>query len=363
MIIEYLSAVNFRNYENLNLEFDKTENINLIHSPNGMGKTNLLELIYYFSYLRSFRNVQDKELIKKGEVKFYAECRYNNKITNNIKIKYHKKKEIHINNKKVVKFSEVLGKLISVLFCNEDIFIINGSPNIRRKFFDIFISTVDNKYLHCLRKFQEILKQKNFILKNGKPDEIKEIIDIYNIQLAKNIFYIQKKREEIINEISKIFQENFSSIGKFNDKVKIIYSPSIKIKNNDYEEITKFYNENIKKEIEYGFSIYGPHRDNYLFLINGILFPKYASLGQTRLASVVLKFAQSEYYKKIFNVIPILLLDDVILELDNEKQMRVIEKISDYKQVFLTVTDRKYIELFKSIENINEIEIRDGKIK
>ncbi len=363
MIIEYLSAINFRNYEKLNLEFDKNKNINLIHSPNGMGKTNLLELIYYFSYLRSFRNVQDKELVKKGEEKFHIECSYNDNIINNIIINYHQKKEVVINNKKVVKFSEILGKLISVLFCNEDIFIINSSPSIRRKFFDVFISTADNKYLHCLRKYQEILKQKNFILKNNKTDDIKEMLDIYNIQLAKNIFYIQKKREEIINEISRIFQENFSSIGKFNDKVKIIYSPSIKIKNDDYEEITKYYNENIKKEIEYGFSIYGPHRDNYLFLINGILFPKYASLGQTRLASVVLKFAQSEYYKKIFNVLPVLLLDDVILELDNEKQERVIEKISDYKQVFLTVTDRKYIELFKNKENINEIEIKDGKFK
>ena len=361
MIIDKLIAQNFRNYKNLDLLFNRNKPINVIISPNGMGKSNLLELIYYFSYIRSFRNLYDKELIKKGNKSFFIECEYNNnQIDNKITIKYHKRKEIFINNKKVYKFSEVLGKLVTVLFCNEDIFIINGSPFIRRKFFDLLISTIDNKYLHYLRKYQELLKQKNFILKNKSNDDL---LPVYNTQISQIILYIQKKRDEIITEINKIFQEVFSSIGLFDDKVKIVYSPSIKTSKDDHNEIIKFYNDNLNKELEYGFSIYGPHRDNYIFLINGIIFSKYASLGQTRLASIVLKFSQSEYYKKIFNIAPILLLDDVILELDTERQKRVLDKISDYQQMFITVTDKKYIKLFNNIDNINQIEIEKGQIK
>ena len=361
MLLKNISALNFRNYQELNLELDLSKPLNFIISPNGMGKSNLLELIYYLSYLRSFRNASDKEITKKNETFFFIEGKFENKfLKNKIKIKYSKNKELIYNDKKVKKFSDLFGRLLTVLFSNEDIFIINGSPAIRRKFFDIFISVLDSKYLFFLKKYYEIIKQKNFILKDKKQ---KNLIAVYNFQLAEIIYYIQTKRVEIVNKINNLFQSNFNSLGLFKDKVKIIYSPSIKNSLFDIEIIKKELEKNIDKELDYGFSLLGSHRDNYIFLMNGIVFSKYASLGQTRLASLVLKFVQSEYYKEFFGIYPIILLDDVILELDKERQKRFIQKISEYKQIFLTVTNDEYLNLFKNKELINVIRIENGRIK
>ena len=224
----------------------------------------------------------------------------------------------------------------------------------------IFISVLDSKYLFFLKKYYEIIKQKNFILKDKKQ---KNLIAVYNFQLAEIIYYIQTKRVEIVNKINNLFQSNFNSLGLFKDKVKIIYSPSIKNSLFDIEIIKKELEKNIDKELDYGFSLLGSHRDNYIFLMNGVVFSKYASLGQTRLASLVLKFVQSEYYKEFFGIYPIILLDDVILELDKERQKRFIQKISEYKQIFLTVTNDEYLNLFKNKELINVIRIENGRIK
>lgn len=361
MFIKRINANNFRNYNHLSLELDLKKPINIISAMNGMGKSNLLEGIYYLSYVRSFRNVVDKELIQRNKDLFFLEADfYKNSFTNNITISYSEKKEIFYNKKKVKKFSELLGKLISVLFCSEDIFIINGAPYIRRKFFDIFISIIDKKYLYYLKKYQLILKQKNFLLRQQKQ---LELISIYNIQLGQIISYIQKTRSDIINNINYIFQENYNKIGMFKERVKIVYSPSIKNNIDDCQKIIDLLNNSMKKELNAGHSISGIHRDNYFFLINGIPFSKYASFGQTRLAALVLKLVQTEYYKKIFNVHPVLLLDDVILELDIKKQKFFLEKILDYKQMFITTTNKELIRLFRNIEQIKEIEIEDGKIK
>jgi len=363
VFLERIIAKNFRNYSDLDLNLKKDKHLNIINSPNGMGKSNLLEIIYYLCYFRSFRNASDKELIKKGESFYFIQGIYsNNNIKNDIKIKYSIKKNILYNDKNVRRYSELFGSLLSVLFCNEDIFIINGPPSIKRKFFDIFISIIDKKYLDCLKKYYSILKQKNFLLKqNNNVDLIK----IYNIQLAKIIVYIIKCRQNLIENINNIFVEKFQEIGLFKEKVKIIYLPSIKEMNNiDNESIVlNILDKNLKKELNFGYSLIGPHRDNYIFLMSGIPFQKFASFGQTRLAALVLKLVKTEYLIKEFNIYPILLLDDVILELDREKQRRFINIISDYNQIFITLSNNEYIDLFLKKSDINNIEVLNGKIK
>lgn len=361
MILQNIKAVNFRNYEELDLNLDADKPVNVIISPNGMGKSNLLEMIYYLSYLRSFRNVNDKELINRKQKSFHLECSFlRDSFKNKISVNYDTKKNILLNDKPIRKHSELLGKLLSVLFCSEDIFIINGSPSIRRRFFDIFISILDKKYLDCLRKFQLLLKQKNLILKNERQ---KDLIGIYNIQLAQVITYIQAKRDEIIGKINDSFQDYYKEIGMFDKKVKIVYVSSIRNNSYENEKNLAILENNKNKELEAGHCLVGPHRDNYLFLLNGISFSKYASFGQTRLAALVLKLVQTIFYKKVFRVSPILLLDDVILELDKEKQKNFLSKIADYDQIFLTVTSREFVELINTDSVINEIVVNNGKIK
>jgi len=356
LFIENINTVNFRNYENLNVTFQKEKLINLIIAPNGSGKSNLLEMIYYLSYLRPFRNVTDKELVNKKNDFFFLEGKfYKKNIFDTVTVKFSKTKEVFINKKKIKKFSDVLGVIVSVLFSSDDIFIIVGNPTIRRKFFDMFLSIVDKEYLYYLSKYQNLLKQKNFILKKENSNDL---LDVYDLQMSQCIEFISKKRFSFVEEISLLYQNKYNEIGMFKEKVKIIYSPSIKNNENIIENLKK--NRNI--DIEYGFSSIGPHRDNYLFLINGVQFNKFASLGQTRLASLVLKIVQAEYFKMMHNDNPILLIDDVILELDSQRQKRFLNNILQDNQIFITLTDKSKIDFFENKNLINEVNILDGNI-
>ncbi len=356
MYIKSIHSINFRNYKELNLEFDNKRPINLLVAPNGSGKSNLLEMIYYLTYLRPFRNVLDSELINKNSNFFLINGNFlKNDIQTSISIKYSKNKEICIDNKKIKKHSDVIGLLLSVLFSNDDIFIISGSPMVRRKFFDMFISVIDRSYLLNLKKYQILLKNKNHILKNKKDINL---LDIYDEQLSHIIYEIYLKRSEIIQSINPIFQEKFSQIGMFKDRSKIIFLPNFKIKDGfNPKNILNILKEVRQKDIEVGYSNYGIHKDNYLFLLNGIEFSKYASLGQTRLASLVLKLTQLEYLKNITGVDPIILLDDVILELDLQRQKNFIHSISGDSQMFITLTDKNKFIFSHSPNLINEIDI------
>ncbi|HOV12881.1 MAG TPA: DNA replication and repair protein RecF [Spirochaetota bacterium] len=356
MYINSIQSLNFRNYKELNLEFAFLKPINLIIAPNGSGKSNLLEIIYYLTYLRPFRNVLDSELINRDSHFFFIKGEFlKNDITTSISVKYSKTKEINLNNKKIKKHSEIIGILLSVLFSNDDIFIICGSPMIRRKFFDMFISIMDKEYLLNLKKYQILLKHKNFILKTKNN---LNLLDIYDEQLSKIIYNINLKRQKIIADINPIFQEKFCSIGMFKDRAKIIFLSNLKVKEEySYIEIFNKLVEIRNKDIETGYSNFGIHKDNYLFLLNGIEFSKYASLGQMRLASLVLKLTKLEYLKSVTNTEPIILLDDVILELDLQRQKKFIYSIPKENQMFITLTDKNKLIFTHDLNLINEINI------
>lgn len=367
MRITNLSCKNFRNFESLDLKFPLDRDINIICAPNGMGKSNLLEMLYYLSHIRPFRKVKDKELINNQKKYFYLDLEYKkNNLLYNLSISYNNTinnniKKVFFNKKKITNLSSVLGEFLTVLFSNNDIDIISGAPSISRRFFDIFFSIIDKEYLHSLKNYQTILLKKNFALKNSRYHNL---LHVYNEQIAKIIFNISQKRQKYITDIDKIFQEKFKLIGNFIHKTKLIYSHTSIFNNKDItvDNIFSLLEKNRKKDIEYGYSSIGPHRDKYLFLLNGNSFSKYASLGQTRLASLLLKSIQSEFYKKYFNINPILLLDDVILELDPDRKEAFLSEITKNNQMFITISDQKYLNFFKK-EDINLIRIKDGRIQ
>lgn len=360
MHIKNIEAVHFRNFSHLELNFDIKKPINFIVAPNGMGKSNLLEIIYYLSHIRSFRNIRDDEISQKGNDGFFIKGKFiRNNISESIEINYSKKKEISLNGKKLNKFSDILGRLVSIIFTNEDIFLVNGPPSIRRKYFDSFLSIIDREYLDALNKYNKLLKQKNVLLKQNFDFRL---LDIYDKQLSETIFIIQTKRNKELEKINSIYQEKFNLIGLFNHKTKIVYQPSINVREISVENIYNYIKKNEKKYIEFGFFIDGSHRDNFLFLINGIPFHKYASLGQMRLCALSVKIAQYEIYSKFFQFQPIVLLDDVILELDSERKKRFLEEISKVDQMFITVTNEKYMEYF-DLNLINKIGIDHGIVR
>ena len=361
MFIENLKLINFRSYKDKEFIFNTNSNTNIILAPNGVGKSNLIEAIYYLSYLRPFRNVNDNELIMKGEKSFFIKGEFkknifqNNVSHNTVSVKFSKQKEVIYNNKHLNKYSELLGEILSVLFCNDDIFIIVGQQGLKRKFFDMFISLMDKNYLFTLKKYQIVLKQKNFLLK--KEDIDKNLLSAYNWQLTDFIIYIEKKRFEFITIIDQKFKELFNSIGMFKEKSKIVYNPTIDLSIiEDKEKLFNYLESSYTKDREATFMLIGPHRDNYLFLLNGILFSKYGSFGQNRLASLVLKLAQVDLFLDHFKIKPILLFDDVVLELDNERQNNFFKKLYNGNQIFITLTDKKRIPLIdKGL--VNEISL------
>ncbi|MCG8570957.1 MAG: DNA replication and repair protein RecF [Spirochaetes bacterium] len=359
MYLRTLRALNFRNFDDLDLSFHPDKNHNIILAPNGMGKSNLLEAVYYLAHARPFRQAKDQDIIRKGSNHFFLQAEFSEAGHPDVlKIKYQKKKELEYNLKKVIKHSEILGKLLTVLFSNDDLFIVSGSPAVRRHYFDIFFSVLDQEYLYYLKKYQNLLKQKNTLLKSDQPS----LLFTYDIQLAETIFYIQQKRNLLIQQISLIFQENFLKISQFGEKVKIIYKPACDMKELTKENILIKLEQSRKRDIEAGHSQVGSHRDQYLFLISGKVFHKFASFGQTRLASLVLKLAQSQMYQQKFHKKPIFLIDDVILELDPVKQQRFLSEISAGYQLFFTITDDKYLSFFPDKNKIHIIRMKDGKI-
>ena len=323
-----------------------------------MGKP-LLESIYYLSYLRPIRPVRDCDLVQKTAKGFSIQSTFSvNTMIREIDIQYtNKKKEIIIDTKKVIKHSEILGKFLSVLFSADDLFIINGSPSIKRRFFNMFFSVIDPLYLQYLRNYERLIKHKNKLLK----DRNIELLPIFDQQIAEAVLYIQQIRQEKIHEINLEFSSSFSKIGFYKEQVSLHYQPSIKTKDLQIEHIIKHFHETRKTDLYKGYATTGPHKDDFLFQINNVLFSRYGSFGQLRLAALIIKYVQAIFYKKNFNTNPVYLLDDVILELDNERKKQFIEFLNIDNQLFITLTDKEYVKLFKN-NKIRLIEIENGKI-
>jgi len=358
LIISKLFLNDFRNYSNYHLEFTKLKPYNFIIGQNGTGKSNLLESIYYSSYLRSFRSYKDNELIKNQTDSFYINLSFEkNSISKDISIKYKTKKEVFINNKKVSKYSAILGELLTVLFSPQDLNIILGQPTYKREYFDLILCLIDSVYLANLRDYNNLLRKKNSLLKNSS--DIK-MLDVYDFQMASKSEYISTKRHIFIDKFSSLFTDYFKNIGNFNLDTKVLYLPNISKNNNSNFTAENYYNYYLSKRsesIKIGHMCFGIHRDNYLFMLNGAQFNKYGSLGQCRLASLIIKLIQKNIFSEVFNQSPILLVDDVILELDLFRQEHIFNEIFNNEQVFATFTDNRFIKFIKNKENINVINL------
>lgn len=359
MFLNQLHALNFRNYKTLDLSFDSQQNINLIVAQNGMGKSNLLEMLYYLSHLRAFRNASDKDLILHGQNNFQLFCVYEKKgIHGNVRVRYSGKKEVLLDDKKIAKHSQVLGKLQTVFFGSDDISIISGSPAERRTFFDIFLSIIDYDYLIALRTYGLLLKQKNAAIKSRRSD----IVSFFDVQIADTAFLLMTKRRQLVDKVSALFSDLFRDIGNFKYNALIRYNSSYEKQFNSPNELLNYISYQNKFDLDKGFCNLGPHKDNYYFILNNTVFSKYASLGQIRLAALVLKLVQAICYEDTFKTQPILLLDDVILELDGEKQRRFLNKVCDKYQLFITLTDKRFKSYFDNQGLVRIIEVNNGSI-
>ncbi|MCQ2976619.1 MAG: DNA replication/repair protein RecF [archaeon] len=356
MNITKIRLQNYRNYKDLEIELEN--GLNLFVGNNAQGKTNLLESIYVSSHGKSYRTSKDQELIKFGEDFLYIDIdmdKADREENIKIRITNNKEKNIQINNLKIKKLSDLVGYIKVITFKPEDLLLIKEGPNNRRKFLDTEISQIDTYYMQNLQKYNRALLQKNNYLKNTREINIDEL-SIWNNQLATYGAEIIKIRRNFIKEINELIKIIHSNITDEKENIEMIYEENVKEDN-----IMNKLEEHINQDIKYRSSQCGPHRDDFSFKINDIDVKKFGSQGQQRTSILSLLFSQIELIKNKTGELPILLLDDVLSELDEKRQMKMIEYINRMQTV-LTCTEIK--DEIKEKLNIKKIYyINEGNIQ
>lgn len=355
MFLEQLSLINFRNYDAVNIKLSK--NINIFYGKNAQGKTNILESIYFLGLAKSYRTRNDINMLKNNKKSFKVEGILNKEfIKNKYLIKYNNEvKKYFIDSNEFKKINDYISNINIVTFTPDDLEILKGLPEIRRRYIDNELSQLSNTYYKVNNEYKKILKMRNDLLKelNMNHSIDNNYFNILTQYLIDKAVFIYRARIKFINklndEINKIYF-NIINISNF----KIIYKTEFEI-NDSYtnEEIKKklenLYKSNYLKEKESGTTLYGPHRDDIEFYLNDDNLKFYGSQGQQKLSVLAIKLAELLLFKKQTGNYPILLLDDVFSEFDREKINNILKYIKDDIQVIITSTDIKNIK--KSILN------------
>lgn len=367
MIVKRLRLENFRNHKDTNIEF--SDRFNIIYGDNGQGKTNILEAIYLCASGRSHRTSKDTELVQFNCDFFNVDTLvYNGGLDKNINVKYinNQKKQIKINDIPIKKIGLLMGNLYAVLFAPEDLFIVKQGPGERRRFVDITLSQIKPSYFYNLQILSKILKQRNILLKNiYSKSGLVDTIDVWNNKLAEVAANIIIERIKFAATLSKLAQKQHKFITNDAEIITFDYDCSFKINNSDIKsEIIDIYTKQLEKcidrDIAFGYTTIGPHRDDFDILINNKSLKLFGSQGQQRSSVLSLKIAEIELIYQETGQYPILLLDDVMSELDENRQKYLMDSIQSV-QTFITCTnDSNFNNLLNNSKRYFKIE--NGKV-
>ena len=354
MRIKRLKVENFRNLENLDIEF--SEGVNIIYGNNAQGKTNIIEAIYIFSFGKSFRANRDIELLKFDKEYFLSNIEIMKK-DRELEMdfgfdKISNKKMIKVNGVIQKKISDIIGKLNVVVFKPEDIKIVTDAPSVRRKYIDYLISSISKGYLENITKYKKVLEERNNLLKEikvklkgnrvlEKDDE--DFLDVYDKLLSKLNCEIYNERKRVIEKLNNYIYgihlkltENYIN----NEKLHIKYVSNVE------EDIQKMYNDLIKSrlnDINKGYTSFGIHRDDYIISINSLDVSIYGSQGQKKSSIISLKLSELKVIEEVIGEKPVLLLDDYMSELDERRRLKFLDIIEDI-QIIITTTHKISIE-------------------
>ena len=335
MWIEKIKINNFRNYKTQEINLNK--NINIFYGENAQGKTNIIESIFLASIGKSFRSSKDIELIKFGES--YAKIQidfHKSDRDGNIEIQIANKKNININKIKIKKLSDLLGNINTVIFTPDDINILKGGPQNRRKFLDIMISQLRPNYMHAINLYKKALDERNNYLKKIKLEDANEnLLELWDEQLISYGNIISNYRNEFIEKIKEKINIIHKNITGNKEDIRIEYISDCLDKN----KFKEFLQERKKLDIIKGYTTRGIHRDDFQIFINDILVNVYGSQGQHRTAILSLKISELQVIADEIGENPILLLDDFMSELDEKRRNNFMENIKN-TQVIITCTDK-----------------------
>ncbi len=357
MIIKSIELNNFRNYETLNIKFDNGTNI--LYGDNAQGKTNILEAAYFSGTTKSHKGSKDKEVIRfdceEAHIRTIVE-KNEKEYQIDMHLRTRGSKGVAINKIPIKKASELFGILNIVFFSPEDLNIIKNGPAERRRFLDAELCQLDKLYLSDLTKYNKILNQRNKLLKDiyYRPD-LMETLPVWDAQLLETGKRIIQRRKVFIEELNEIIGQIHSNISGGKEHLILKYEPNI-------DDIF-FEDELLKakqKDLKLCQTTVGPHRDDMLFSVNDIDIRKYGSQGQQRTSALSLKLAEIEIVKKSIHNTPVLLLDDVLSELDSNRQNYLLNSISDI-QTIITCTGLE--EFVKNRFHINKVfQVVNGKV-
>ncbi|HSP22941.1 MAG TPA: DNA replication/repair protein RecF [Planococcus sp. (in: firmicutes)] len=369
MWIEHLELSNYRNYEKLELTF--SPGINVFIGENAQGKTNIMESLYVLSMAKSHRTANDKELIRweseYGKIKGDVHRKYGKLPLEIILSK--KGKKAKVNHLEQRRLSDYIGQLNVVMFAPEDLHLVKGSPQVRRRFIDMEIGQISRVYLHDLLTYQKLLKQRNHILKQhyGKQAINDVMFDVYTEQFIEAAVKIIRKRYQFMELLQKWAEPIHSGISRGLEQLQIRYQPISGLKPEwTPQEMASFLEQKLievrKREIERGVTLIGPHRDDIQFFVNGYDIQTYGSQGQQRTTALSLKLAEIELIKQEVGEAPVLLLDDVLSELDDYRQSHLLNTIHGSVQTFVTTTSVEGIQ-HETIQNARLFEVVKGAVK
>ena len=357
MIIKSIELRNFRNYENLEIHFDQGTNI--LYGDNAQGKTNILEAAYISGTTKSHKGSRDREMIRFGE----SESHIRTIVQKNEKeyqIDMHLRKSgakgVAVNKIPIKKASELFGILNIVFFSPEDLNIIKNGPAERRRFIDLELCQLDKMYLSDLSNYNHILNQRNKLLKDiCYRQDLLDTLPVWDMQLLEYGRRIIQKRKKFVKELNKIIIQIHSNISGGKEKLVLKYEPNI-------DDI--FFEDELlsakQKALTLCQTTVGPHRDDMLFSIEGVDIRKFGSQGQQRTSALSLKLSEIDLVKKSIHNTPVLLLDDVLSELDSNRQNYLLNSITDI-QTIITCTGLE--EFVKNRFNINRIfQVIEGKV-
>lgn len=334
MIIKSLEIADLRNYETLTISFDKGTNI--LCGDNAQGKTNILEAIYLSATTKSHKGSKDKEIVnfykEEGHIRTYLE-KDGIETRIDMHLRKNKSKGIAIDGQKIKKAADLLGLLNVVLFSPEDLSIIKNGPAERRRFADMELCQLDHFYLYNLNHYNKIVNQRNKLLKDMYFNPgLRETLNIWDSQLLSFGSKVIERRTLFASQLCEIISGLHKKLSGGKEELIIQYEPDVSI-----EEFESKLKINQERDVKLKQTSIGPHRDDFSFIVNGIDIRKYGSQGQQRTTALSLKLSEIELVKKMTKDTPVLLLDDVLSELDSNRQNYLLNSIGNI-QTIITCT-------------------------
>lgn len=357
MIIKSLELTNFRNYGALQMEF--SEGVNILYGDNAQGKTNILEAVCVCATTKSQKGSKDKEMIQLGQEESHIRMHIK-RDGNDRKIDMHlrrgRTKAAAVDGRAIRKSAQLYGLLHVISFSPEDLGIVKEGPAQRRRMVDMELCQLDKIYLYNLTKYNKALDQRNNLLKQiGMDKSLSDTLSVWDEQLVNFGTDIMKARQIFVDELNELAGPIHRRLAGEKESLSLCYEPNIKPE--DFMEALK---KNRDRELALKSTCFGPHRDDLNFILEGEDIRKYGSQGQQRTSALSLKLAEIELVKKRIKDVPVLLLDDVLSELDRNRQQQLLENIKDIQAVITCTGLEEFVK--KRIHSDRIYQVAGGSV-